>query len=256
MRVGRPCARSVVAVQSTTCESLTMPTGRAAIPFWGALLSVGGMALGAFGPWIKALGVSVGGTDGSNDGWIVVGAAALALLCLIGYARQPWQRALVVFSGLAGGAGAGTTIYDRQNISSKISDTEFSGLVQVGWGLNLAMVASIGLVVASLLLLRVDATRPESLEHDHEPPMYRECPHCREQMRRDASVCPHCRLESAPWTLHDGNWWIQRDGHWHVRDEQADSWTKWDAPATAATVESGRTAQARFIASSRQRDGD
>ena len=25
---------------------------------------------------------------------------------------------------------------------------------------------------------------------------YRECPHCKEQMRRDAEVCPHCRRES------------------------------------------------------------
>lgn len=34
--------------------------------------------------------------------------------------------------------------------------------------------------------------------------MYRECPHCKEQMRRDARLCPHCRTESDAWTLHDG----------------------------------------------------
>src|ERR1700694_4841088 len=28
--------------------------------------------------------------------------------------------------------------------------------------------------------------------------MYRECPHCKEQMRSDALVCPHCRLRSVP----------------------------------------------------------
>jgi hypothetical protein len=26
--------------------------------------------------------------------------------------------------------------------------------------------------------------------------MYRECPNCREQMRRDAKMCPHCRSET------------------------------------------------------------
>ena len=25
---------------------------------------------------------------------------------------------------------------------------------------------------------------------------YRECPYCKEQMRRDASVCPHCQRDS------------------------------------------------------------
>jgi hypothetical protein len=40
--------------------------------------------------------------------------------------------------------------------------------------------------------------------------MYREYPHCKEQMRRDATMCPHCRTESDPWTLHEGIWWVTR----------------------------------------------
>jgi hypothetical protein len=35
----------------------------------------------------------------------------------------------------------------------------------------------------------------------------RECPHCKEPMRRDASVCPHCRRESPAWEYRDGVWW-------------------------------------------------
>jgi hypothetical protein len=217
-----------------------MPTGRESIPFWGAILSVVAWHLERSAPGSRALGVSVGGTDDSNDGWIVVAAAAIALLCLVGYVRQPWQRALLVFSGLAGGAGTATTIYDRQNLSSQISDPELSVFVQVGWGLNLAMVASVALVVASIALLRVGGERPQSSEL----PMRRECPHCREQMRRDASVCPHCRMESAPWTLHDGRWWTQRDGQWYVRDEQADIWRKWEAPPVSAEVESAEDPEA------------
>ena len=54
--------------------------------------------------------------------------------------------------------------------------------------------------------------------------MNRECPHCKEPMRRDASVCPHCQRDSAPWTLRDGQWTftgpdgvthaLQADGSW------------------------------------------
>ena len=36
----------------------------------------------------------------------------------------------------------------------------------------------------------------------------RECPHCKEPMRTDASVCPHCQRESSPWKLIDGEWWV------------------------------------------------
>jgi hypothetical protein len=34
--------------------------------------------------------------------------------------------------------------------------------------------------------------------------LYRECPHCKERMRRDAYVCPHCRRESPAETLERG----------------------------------------------------
>lgn len=48
---------------------------------------------------------------------------------------------------------------------------------------------------------------------------HRACPFCKEQMRRDAHVCPHCRHESAAWTFHDGVWWVPVDGKWRLFDE-------------------------------------
>ena len=33
---------------------------------------------------------------------------------------------------------------------------------------------------------------------EREAKRYRECPHCREQMRFDASVCPHCQRDIEP----------------------------------------------------------
>ena len=47
---------------------------------------------------------------------------------------------------------------------------------------------------------------------------HRECPHCKEQMRRDASVCPHCQRDSQAWTLNEGYWWYQRDDGWLYLD--------------------------------------
>jgi len=54
---------------------------------------------------------------------------------------------------------------------------------------------------------------------------HRECPHCKEPMRRDASVCPHCQRDSQPWTLNEGFWWKPADdGSWLYLDEQSGEW--------------------------------
>ncbi len=44
---------------------------------WLGFAAAAGMVIGGFGPWGKVVGLvntSISGTDGSNDGWIVVGA--------------------------------------------------------------------------------------------------------------------------------------------------------------------------------------
>ena len=65
--------------------------------------------------------------------------------------------------------------------------------------------------------------------------MYRECLHCKEQMRRDASVCPHCRMESKAWTLHEGTWWsTSDDGSQYYLDEEANQWRLHEAVDTPA----------------------
>jgi len=50
----------------------------------------------------------------------------------------------------------------------------------------------------------------------------RECPHCKERMRGDASVCPHCQRESVAWQQKDGRWWRQTDGGWEYLDTTGD----------------------------------
>jgi RNA polymerase subunit RPABC4/transcription elongation factor Spt4 len=55
----------------------------------------------------------------------------------------------------------------------------------------------------------------------------RECPFCKRPMRRDASVCPTCRRESAAWVFHEGYWWRTDDEGKQVwLDEQTGSWSE------------------------------
>ena len=102
--------------------------------------------IGSFGPWAKVLGViSVSGTDG--DGWIVIVAVLLALGLL--FLRQ--QRSLglwpIVVAAIAAVIAAATAIYDWSDLNS-VADA--SGLVDAGWGIYLAAIGSVSLVLACI----------------------------------------------------------------------------------------------------------
>jgi hypothetical protein len=60
---------------------------------------------------------------------------------------------------------------------------------------------------------------------------YRECPHCKEPIRRDADTCPHCRRPSTPWRFHEGRWWY-RDTElepWQWLDDNTGTWRALDS---------------------------
>ena len=82
------------------------------------------------------------------------------------------------------------------------------------------MVASISLAVAALSLFGVGPLAAV----DTPSATHRECPHCKEPMRRDASVCPHCQRDSEAWTLNDNAWWVKRDGVWNRYVEDTGDW--------------------------------
>ncbi len=72
-------------------------------------------------------------------------------------------------------------------------------------------------------------------------PMYRECPYCKEAMRRDAEICPHCRQPSTPWRFYEGRWWV-RDSEqeaWQWLDEATGEWVPHETPAFPAEARSG-----------------
>jgi hypothetical protein len=131
---------------------------------WFGLGAAVAMAVGAFGPWGKVVGivnVSISGTDGSNDGWLVVGAAGVGVACLFAYAGVGKPAAIGVL--LAGAAGAAVGIYDRSNVTD-LNDESGTNLasIEVGWGLNLAIGASIALAVIGLIALLSDSDRAAS----------------------------------------------------------------------------------------------
>jgi hypothetical protein len=114
----------------------------------------------------------------------------------------------------------------------------------------------IGVLIVALLPARPEETLAEQLEFIERNPYghskekveaaraevlaklaaaSRDCPFCKEQMRRDASVCPHCRHESEAWTFHDGAWWLSRNGVWNRHDESTGEWVPVDPAQSGAT---------------------
>ena len=78
----------------------------------------------------------------------------------------------------------------------------------------------LGVLIASLLSSERSVTA--SLQKTSG---YRECPHCKEAMRRDASACPHCRNYSHPWVYHRHLWWYSAaDGSWYWLNGPETEW--------------------------------
>jgi hypothetical protein len=70
------------------------------------------------------------------------------------------------------------------------------------FGTGLLMGAILGIFGLIIAVAARPTPRPEAAT--------RECPWCKEAMRRDAIVCPHCQRESDPWRL-EGGVWFSRD---------------------------------------------
>ncbi len=131
--------------------------------FWSVVGSAALMVVGSFGPWAKVPALTVSGTDGSNDGWFVVAIAVVTGAVFL------WKRetARAGFVAIVGGVlGAAVAMYDRSNLNDASSDGgELGELVQVGWGLNLAMVASISLAIAGAVwVVKFEEERSQALQ--------------------------------------------------------------------------------------------
>jgi hypothetical protein len=135
--------------------------------FWIYLAACGAMVIGAFGPWATVLGglVSRSGVDG-GDGWFLVGGAAIAIaLLLTGASRKKMIWAVVV-----GVICTIVAIVDLSDAKKIVDGAE--GLVDVGWGLYLSLIASIAFSVQALRLARNPAlaTTPGGAAPPDPPP--------------------------------------------------------------------------------------
>lgn len=105
------------------------------------------MIVGGFAPWATAFGgaLSVSGTNG--DGWFLIIGGILAGGLLTWHESSPrvWKAILIAVIALIGTI---VSVVDLSNIRSVAGQS--SGLVQVGWGLYVSLVSSIGLLAAGL----------------------------------------------------------------------------------------------------------
>ncbi|WP_419918249.1 hypothetical protein [Candidatus Poriferisocius sp.] len=111
---------------------------------WTAGLSCVAAGIGAFLPWAKVAFISVSGAEG--DGVIVVVVAAVALMLTAGFAarRKLWMAVLVTLCGII---IAFIALYYIGDIESLTDDSE--GLVRVGEGLYLVLIAGIALTASA-----------------------------------------------------------------------------------------------------------
>ena len=127
---------------------------KAGILAW-ALVSAGLMAIGAFGPWLNALGIL------SLTGWDVQkkeagGLIAIALLGGLMVFLYRESTSAGVWALFAGFAGLALTGWEHHRITSVFGgvdpqyETLEKALIHIGWGLNLAIFASVSLMVAGL----------------------------------------------------------------------------------------------------------
>ena len=185
--------------------------GSQPLRFWLCAAGVVGMLIGSIGPWVSVVIASENGLD-AGDGWIGLGAGVFAAVGLARYGAGRTSGLVGVLLG--GGIGFATAAYDWYHI-------HIQALVSPGWGLQLAAIASIA-VAADAVYLALNTPRHGYLQE------HRKCPSCKEQMLCEAHVCPHCRRESQPWTLHRGLWWLRQDTGWHYYATADQSWHLFD----------------------------
>jgi hypothetical protein len=134
--------------------------------FWWGTVSAIALLVGAFAPWAKVLSVSITGTDGGYDGWIVAVLALMALLCVLGEHR--WTTVFIV-ELLVALFATGVSLFERNDINDAFAQSPLGSFGSIGWGLYLCIAASFSLVAHAFVAsakaaIRVPATIAASPE--------------------------------------------------------------------------------------------
>jgi hypothetical protein len=125
---------------------------------WG-LASALLMALGSLGPWVRVGAFADGDIVGRRNGSLLVLAASVIAAAFLVVWRE--RRGAGIAALLAGLAGLAVTLHDRRHPSTLLRGRHFppglqlvtSRFEQVGWGLDLALLASLSLAVCGLVWL-------------------------------------------------------------------------------------------------------
>jgi hypothetical protein len=111
-------------------------------------------------------------------------------------------------------------------------------------GSGFALGFLLGLIGLIIALFLSDKNDEAEMATPQQRSIHRECPSCKESMRRDASVCPHCRNESAPWQWDTRHWWVESSSGRYWLDEDSGQWVKYEAPRTLNDIDAPREAAA------------
>jgi len=121
--------------------------------FWWTAVSAVLMVVGGFGPWAKALGVSISGTDG-GDGWFLIIGGLLAGGLLFVQVARAGARWPMILALLLGALGALVAVVDLNDINNLGADDAFlADVVDTGWALYVSLIASLSLILASIATL-------------------------------------------------------------------------------------------------------
>ena len=106
------------------------------------------MIVGVFGSWATVGGSGVSGTSAGGRGWVVLTAALLAGAILL---FRRGTRSAGVYVAAIGIVAVAAVAYDRTHLGDAIGTSGATeAAARAGWGLNLALGASVSLTVAGL----------------------------------------------------------------------------------------------------------
>jgi hypothetical protein len=104
------------------------------------------MVVGVYGSWVTVRGTGVSGTTDGTRGFIVLAAGLLAA-GLVWFRRATRSAGVYVF--LTGVAAVAAVAYDRTHLDEAIGGGAVAAAAaHAGWGLDLALGASVSLAVA------------------------------------------------------------------------------------------------------------